>query len=223
VVLCSDCTEPLGLRGARKGWKPITVVLPLVRKLVRALFVFRPTLQLLWAISLLLKQSKPLGLMITGSQPCVCVSTAFDNPSSTINRNPNRCPVCAKRSATMTDLSANDFLTLALGLDVQEITEFTVISESEALELKKSVPPGSIMTDRSSSSNNWLNLWASRDVQSVALPGRCQKSGFPREDEGCWLGGQPTSEIAGRSALEAELKANHGFLSVVINPSLKHR
>jgi len=33
-------------------------------------------------------------------------------------------------------------LTLALGLDVQEITEFTVISESEALELKKISPAG---------------------------------------------------------------------------------
>jgi hypothetical protein len=31
----------------------------------------------------------------------------------------------------------NNFLTLALGLDVQEITEFTAISESEAQELKK--------------------------------------------------------------------------------------
>ena len=135
--LCLERTEVSGLRGGRKGWKPITVVLPLVRKLVRVLFVFRPTLQLLWAISLLLKQSKPFGLMITGSQPCVCVSTACDNPSSTINRNPNRCPVCAKRSATMTDLSANHFLTLALGLDVQEITEFTVISESEGAKAKE--------------------------------------------------------------------------------------
>jgi hypothetical protein len=32
---------------------------------------------------------------------------------------------------------ANDLLTLALGLEVQEITEFTAISESEAQELKK--------------------------------------------------------------------------------------
>ena len=32
---------------------------------------------------------------------------------------------------------ANDFLAMALGLDVQEITEFTAISESEAQELKK--------------------------------------------------------------------------------------
>jgi hypothetical protein len=32
---------------------------------------------------------------------------------------------------------ANELLTLALGQDVQEITEFTVISESEAQELKK--------------------------------------------------------------------------------------
>jgi hypothetical protein len=79
------------------------------------------------------------------------------------------------------------------------------------------------MTDRSSSSSNWLNLRASRDVQSVALPGRCQKSGFPREDEGCWFAGQPTSKRARRSALEAEQKAKHGFLSVVINHSLGHR
>ena len=32
---------------------------------------------------------------------------------------------------------ANDFLTLALGLDVQEITNFAAISESEAQKLKK--------------------------------------------------------------------------------------
>jgi|SRR5580704_512565 hypothetical protein len=32
---------------------------------------------------------------------------------------------------------ANDFLTLALGLNVQEITHFEAISESEAQELKK--------------------------------------------------------------------------------------
>jgi hypothetical protein len=32
---------------------------------------------------------------------------------------------------------ANELLTLALGQDVQEITEFTAISESEAQELKK--------------------------------------------------------------------------------------
>jgi hypothetical protein len=32
---------------------------------------------------------------------------------------------------------ANDFLTLTLGLDVQEITEFAAISVSEAQELKK--------------------------------------------------------------------------------------
>jgi hypothetical protein len=37
---------------------------------------------------------------------------------------------------------ANDSLTLALGLDVQEITEFTAISESEAQELKKISPAG---------------------------------------------------------------------------------
>jgi hypothetical protein len=37
----------------------------------------------------------------------------------------------------MTDLSANHFLTLALGLDVQEITEFTVISESEGAKAKE--------------------------------------------------------------------------------------
>ena len=32
---------------------------------------------------------------------------------------------------------ANDLLTLALGLNVQEITEFTAVSESEAQELKR--------------------------------------------------------------------------------------
>ena len=32
---------------------------------------------------------------------------------------------------------ANDFLALALGLDVQEITDFAAISESEAEKLKK--------------------------------------------------------------------------------------
>jgi len=32
---------------------------------------------------------------------------------------------------------ANDFLTVALGLEVQEITHFEVISKSEAQELKK--------------------------------------------------------------------------------------
>ncbi len=32
---------------------------------------------------------------------------------------------------------ANDLLTMAFGLDVQEITEFTALSESEAQELKK--------------------------------------------------------------------------------------
>ena len=32
---------------------------------------------------------------------------------------------------------ANGFLTLALGMDVQEITDFAAISESEAQELKK--------------------------------------------------------------------------------------
>ena len=38
---------------------------------------------------------------------------------------------------------ANDFLTLALGLDVQEITHFAAISESEAQELKKISNAGS--------------------------------------------------------------------------------
>ena len=37
---------------------------------------------------------------------------------------------------------ANDFLTLAVGLDVQEITEFTAISEFEAQKLKKIRPAG---------------------------------------------------------------------------------
>jgi hypothetical protein len=37
---------------------------------------------------------------------------------------------------------ANDFLTLALGLDVQEITDFGAISEFEALKLKKISPAG---------------------------------------------------------------------------------
>ncbi len=37
---------------------------------------------------------------------------------------------------------ANEFLTLAVGLDVQEITEFTAISESDALKLKKISPAG---------------------------------------------------------------------------------
>jgi hypothetical protein len=37
---------------------------------------------------------------------------------------------------------ANDFLTLALGLDVQVITEFTAISESQAQELEKISPAG---------------------------------------------------------------------------------
>src|SRR5208337_5214283 len=39
-----------------------------------------------------------------GSQPRVWVSIACDKPSSTINLNPNRCPICANRSATITDL-----------------------------------------------------------------------------------------------------------------------
>ena len=39
--------------------------------------------------------------MMTGSQPCVWVRTACDNPSSTIRRNPNRCPICASRSAIL--------------------------------------------------------------------------------------------------------------------------
>ena len=37
---------------------------------------------------------------------------------------------------------ANDFLTLALGMDVQEITDFAAISESEAEKLKKISPAG---------------------------------------------------------------------------------
>jgi hypothetical protein len=37
---------------------------------------------------------------------------------------------------------ANDFLTLALGMDVQEITDFATISESEAQKLKKISPAG---------------------------------------------------------------------------------
>lgn len=37
---------------------------------------------------------------------------------------------------------ANEFLTLAVGLEVQEITEFTAISESDALKLKKISPVG---------------------------------------------------------------------------------
>jgi hypothetical protein len=37
---------------------------------------------------------------------------------------------------------ANDFLTLALGLHVQEITDFAAISESEAHKLKKLSPAG---------------------------------------------------------------------------------
>jgi hypothetical protein len=35
---------------------------------------------------------------------------------------------------------ANDSLTLALGMDVQEITDFAAISESEAQKLKKISP-----------------------------------------------------------------------------------
>ena len=37
---------------------------------------------------------------------------------------------------------ANDFLALALGMDVQEITDFAAISESEAQKLKKISPAG---------------------------------------------------------------------------------
>jgi hypothetical protein len=37
---------------------------------------------------------------------------------------------------------ANDFLTLALGLDVQEITHLEAISESGAQKLKKISPAG---------------------------------------------------------------------------------
>jgi hypothetical protein len=37
---------------------------------------------------------------------------------------------------------ANGFLTLAVGMEVQEITEFAAISESEAQELKKISPAG---------------------------------------------------------------------------------
>ena len=37
---------------------------------------------------------------------------------------------------------ANDFLTLALGLDVREITHFEAISKSEAQKLKKISPAG---------------------------------------------------------------------------------
>jgi hypothetical protein len=43
---------------------------------------------------------------MTGSQPCVWVRTAWDSPSSTIDRKPNRCPICANRSTIMTDLPA---------------------------------------------------------------------------------------------------------------------
>jgi hypothetical protein len=40
----------------------------------------------------------------------------------------------------MTALSANDFLTLALGLDTQEVRYFAAISESEAQKIKKISP-----------------------------------------------------------------------------------
>jgi hypothetical protein len=45
----------------------------------------------------------PFGLMSIGSHPCVSVSTPCDNPSSTISLNPNWFPICARRSAMMTD------------------------------------------------------------------------------------------------------------------------
>jgi hypothetical protein len=48
---------------------------------------------------------------MTGSQPCVWVRTACDNPSSTIRRNPNRCPICASRPAIMTDCQRQSFQT----------------------------------------------------------------------------------------------------------------
>ena len=48
---------------------------------------------------------------------------------------------------------ANDSLTLALGLDVQEITDFAAISESDVQKLRKISPDGTITTDRFSSSS----------------------------------------------------------------------
>jgi hypothetical protein len=53
------------------------------------------------------------------------VRTACDKPSSTINRNPNRCPICARRSATITDLTVQVRGRLVLLLYLSLFNEIT--------------------------------------------------------------------------------------------------
>ncbi len=69
---------------------------------------------------------RPQGNQLEGTPALYLVEVAISDPVTGKERNDEKLKKLA-----------NDFLMVAVGLDVQEITEFTAISKSEAQKLKK--------------------------------------------------------------------------------------